>query len=295
MAIKSVSIFLKPNFGSDIQQVLTNLHTWLSRKKIQMHLSTSYQAKVQRFIKSSKYLNFTQDKKELYESQLIISLGGDGTLLGACRNLTRKSPPVFGINMGKLGFITEFSKHEFFEELENVFRNKYVLTDVDQYQAVLKRDGKIIFRGYFINDAVFTQNKISRMITLDVSSGSEKIYDISGDGLIVSTPIGSTAYSLAAGGPIINPAVKGFCLTPICPHSLNYRPIVVSNKREISVKSPKKQEKLKLTLDGQVVLDLEPGDIAIIKKRSGHVVKFIKNPHRNFFQTLKEKFTYGRR
>lgn len=295
MAIKSVSIFLKPHFGSDIQQVLTNLHTWLSRKKVQIYLSLEHEVRVKKFIKSSKYLNFSDAKKELYETQLIITLGGDGTLLGACRNLSTKSPPIFGINMGKLGFITEFSKHEFFEELENVFRNKYQLSDVDQYQAVLMRNGKRIFRGYFINDAVFTQNEISRMITLDVSSGTEKIYDISGDGLIVSTPIGSTAYSLAAGGPIINPNVKGFVLTPICAHSLNYRPIVVSNKREISVKSSKKQDKLKLTLDGQVVLDIEPGDIAIIKKRGGHVVKFINNPHRNFFQTLKEKFTYGRR
>lgn len=288
-------MFLKPNFGSDIQQVLTNLHNYLSRKKVTISIHLSYEAKVVKFLKPSKYLNFTDSKKDLYESQLIISLGGDGTLLGAIRNLGRKSPPVFGINMGKLGFITEFSKHEFFEELENVFKNKYQIADVDQYQADLMRNGKRVFRGYFINDAVFTQSEISRMITLDVSSGPEKIYDISGDGLIVSTPIGSTAYSLAAGGPIIHPNVKGFVLTPICPHSLNYRPIVVSNKREISVRSSKKQDNLKLTLDGQVVLNLEPGDNAIIKKRSGHIVKFIKNPHRNFFQTLKEKFTYGRR
>ena len=209
--------------------------------------------------------------------------------------MNRKSPPVFGINMGKLGFITEFSKHEFFEELENVFKNRYELTDVDQYQADVIRKGKRIFRGYFLNDGVFTQSEISRMITLDVSSGPEKIYDISGDGLIVSTPIGSTAYSLAAGGPIIHPNLKGFVLTPICPHSLNYRPIVVSYKREITIKSSKKQDNLKLTLDGQVVINLEPGDTAIIKKRSGHIVKFIKNPHKNLFQTLKEKFTYGRR
>ena len=150
-------------------------------------------------------------------------MGGDGTLLGAIRNLGRKSPPVFGINMGKLGFITEFSKHEFFEELENVFKNKYELADIDHYQADLMRKGKRIFRGYFINDAVFTQSEISRIISLDVSSGPEKIYDISGDGLIVSTPVGSTAYSLAAGGPILHPNLKGFVLTPICPHSLNYR------------------------------------------------------------------------
>lgn len=295
MAIKSVSIFLKPQFGSDIQQVLTNLYTWLSRKKVTVFIDPENEAKVLKFLKPSKYLIFSDKKSDLFESQLIITLGGDGTLLGSSRHLTRKSPPIFGINMGKLGFITEFSKHEFFEELENVFKNKYETSDIDQYQADVIRNGKRVFRGYFINDAVFTQSEISRMITLDVSSGAEKIYDISGDGLIVSTPIGSTAYSLAAGGPIINPNVKGFVLTPICPHSLNYRPIVVSNKREISVKSSKKHHNTKLTLDGQIVINNEPGDVTIIKKRSSNIVKFIKNPHRNFFQTLKEKFTYGRR
>jgi NAD+ kinase len=295
LAIKTVSVFLKPNFGTDIQQVVTNLHTYLSRKKVTICLDLAHETRVLKFLKPSKYINFTELKKDLYESDLIITLGGDGTLLGACRNMNRKSPPVFGINMGKLGFITEFSKHEFFEELENVFKNRYELTDVDQYQADVIRKGKKVFRGYFLNDGVFTQSEISRMITLDVSSGPEKIYDISGDGLIVSTPIGSTAYSLAAGGPIIHPNLKGFVLTPICPHSLNYRPIVVSDKREITIKSSKKQDNLKLTLDGQVVVNLEPGDTAIIKKRSGHIVKFIKNPHKNFFQTLKEKFTYGRR
>lgn len=296
MAIKSVSIFLKPRFGSDIHQVLTNLANWLSRKKVSIFIDAEKESQVLKIIKANtKNLHFTSDQKELYETDLIITLGGDGTLLGACRGMSKKSPPVFGINMGKLGFITEFSRHEFFEELDNVFRNKYEVFEIDQYQAIVYKQDKAIFKSFFINDAVYTQSQISRMITLNVSSGEEKIYDISGDGLIVSTPIGSTAYSLAAGGPIINPNVKGVVLTPICPHSLNYRPIVVSNKREIEVKVAKKQEHVKLTLDGQIVVSMDPGDHAIIKKRSGKIVRFVKNPNRNFFQTLKEKFTYGKR
>ena len=179
--------------------------------------------RLQKICKSEvKNLNFIAETDLHSISDLIITKGGDGTLIGVCRNIKKDSPPIFGVNMGHLGFITEFAKAEFFDQLESTLKGDFKITQLSLYQVEVfsKRREKPSFKGYFLNDVVVNNNLISRMLTLSVESDGEHIYNLAGDGLIISSPIGSTAYSLAAGGPIIHPHVNAITLTPICAHSL---------------------------------------------------------------------------
>ena len=197
--------------------------------------------------------------------------------------------------MGRLGFIAEFSKVEYFDDLSNTIKGNFEINKVPLYKVEVEKKGKKIFKSKFLNDVVINKNNISRMFSLTAECDSELIYNISGDGLIISTPIGSTAYSLAAGGPIIHPNVNALVLTPICPHSLNHRPLVIPDHKKIELKFPVKEEFLTLTLDGQEAFDVEKGCIISISKVKNSYAKFIKNPDRTYFHTLKEKLTHGQR
>ena len=199
--------------------------------------------------------------------------------------------------MGHLGFITEFSKSEFFDELEETIKGNFELTllSLFEVEVLAKRDEKPFFKGYFLNDAVINNNHVSRMLTLALESDGENIYNLSGDGLIVSSPIGSTAYSLAAGGPIIHPMVNAMTLTPICPLSLTHRPLVIPDNSVVCLKAARPDESIKLTLDGQESIVLGSSDIIRITKKKSKIVKLVKNVNRTYFRTLKEKFTHGAR
>jgi NAD+ kinase len=197
--------------------------------------------------------------------------------------------------MGHLGFITEFSKVDFYDELELTLKGNFELNTLSLHQVEIFDKEKSIFKSYFLNDVVINNNQISRMLTLSVEGNDEHIYNLAGDGLIISSPIGSTAYSLAAGGPIIHPDVNAITLTPICAHSLTHRPLVVSENSIIQVKAIKSEDSLKITLDGQEVIVISSNEVVRITKAKSKIVKLIKNPDRTYFRTLKEKFTHGAR
>lgn len=294
--IKVVTIYIKPNPTSEFGIIVPNLIQWLSRRKVKTIFPDQFKDVVEKIIGSkSKHVSFLSEKESHKESDLIISLGGDGTLLGASRKVTNSSPPIFGVNMGKLGFIAEFTKSEIYDELAKVINGNYEIDKLPLFKVEIRNNSTSKFKGFFVNDAVLNQTGISRMITLAVETEHEHIYNLSGDGLIVSTPIGSTAYSLAAGGPIIHPSVNGIVLTPICPHSLTYRPLVVPNNQTIQIKNQDKKIQLSLTLDGQEIESLEKQDYIIISRSTSRSVRLIHNPNRTYFLTLKEKFTHGRR
>jgi NAD+ kinase len=197
--------------------------------------------------------------------------------------------------MGHLGFITEFSKVEFFDQLEEAIKGNYKITSLSLYQVEVLKKNKCIFKAHFLNDLVINNNQISRMLTLSVESEGEHIYNLAGDGLIISSPIGSTAYSLAAGGPIINPKVNAITLTPICAHSLTHRPLVIPDGSSVSVKAARPDEMIKLTLDGQQAHVITSQETVRITKKKSINVRLVKNPDRSYFRTLKEKFTHGTR
>ncbi|MBT5095119.1 MAG: NAD(+)/NADH kinase, partial [Halobacteriovoraceae bacterium] len=232
----AISIVLKPKTGGGFNTLLPNLTTWLNKRKFTVQFLCHEAERINRiFPNLPKKICFVDEKEMHSSSDLIISLGGDGTLLGLCRTASKTSPPIYGVNMGKLGFITEFNKSELFDELEKIIKGKFKTFKVPLYKIEVFSKGKSTkTTGHFINDAVMTKGKLSRLITLSVDSEEEHIYNVSGDGLILSSPIGSTAYSLAAGGPIIHPDVNSIVLTPVCPHGLTHRPLVLPSTTKIT-------------------------------------------------------------
>ncbi len=296
ISIKRAGILLKPQMIPEYSSVLPNLCSWLRRRKIAIAFVDYEEERIKKIFKSSsKNFEFLSVQKMHKENDINITLGGDGTLLGFGRLSDRNSAPIFGVNMGNLGFITEFSKGEFFEGLASIINGSCKVSKIPLYKVQVHKGKKKTFESFFLNDLVISKNDISRMFSLSVENEEEHIYNLSGDGLIVSSPIGSTAYSLAAGGPIINPEVGALVLTPICPHSLTHRPIVISDRQKLSIKIPPQSHAVTLTLDGQEMKDASSRTIVTISKSPSRYVKIIENPSRTYFDTLKEKFTYGRR
>lgn len=294
--LKNICIVLKPKTNNDFDVILPNLVSWLVRRKKNIFFICKEKERLTRILKNQvKNIDYLEENEIHNGPDLIITLGGDGTLIGVSRTIKKTSPPIFGVNMGHLGFITEFSKAEFFEELESTLKGDFILTNLSLHQVEVFKKEKVVFKGYFLNDVVINNNLISRMLTLSVESDNEHIYNLAGDGLIVSSPIGSTAYSLAAGGPIIHPFVNAITLTPICAHSLTHRPLVVPDTSLVVVKASKSEDSLKITLDGQESIVVSAGELIKITKAKNKNVKLVKNPSRTYFRTLKEKFTHGAR
>lgn len=296
--IKKIAIILKPKLNSDFENILPILVEWLTKRKKSVCFLQKEKERLDKVFKNKiKNLNFIAENELHNSTDLIITMGGDGTLIGVSRNTRKSSPPIFGVNMGHLGFITEFTKAEFFNHLEETLKGHFKITTLCLYQVeiISLKAKESIFKGYFLNDVVINNNQISRMLTLTVESEGEHVYNLAGDGLIISSPIGSTAYSLAAGGPIIHPHVNAITLTPICPHSLTHRPLVIPDTSSVTVQAAKKSELIKLTLDGQEQVTLSSNDIIKITKKKTKIVRLIKNPNRTYFKTLKDKFTHGAR
>lgn len=295
--ISKITIILKPHVTEVFKSFLPNLLDWLEPFNKSIQFLTNEKEKLNDIL-SSDYLRditFIEKKKIHSNSDLIITLGGDGTLIGLCRHTTKKTPPIFGINLGRLGFITEFSRSDFHSYLEKALRNEFETYDFDLFKAEIFKNDKKRFSGIFLNDAVLGKSDISRMFSLSVKTQDEHIYNLVGDGVIISSPVGSTAYSLSAGGPIIHTMVKSLVITPICPHSLARRPIVIPDKFSIVVKSSDKEYPTTLTLDGQEAIAVDYHDIIKISKKRSRAIQLVKNPQRTYFNTLKEKFTHDKR
>ena len=294
--IKNVGITLKPKVIHEFSTILPNLIEWLHRKKVNVYFPLEENERLYKIFSNPKPKYKLIPKIDILKNaELIITLGGDGTLIGTARNCKATTPPIFGINMGNLGFITEFSKHDFHDDLYNVLKGNYEVRKVPLYKAEVYKKSDATKAGFFLNDAVISKSGISRMFTISIETESENIYNLAGDGLILSSPIGSTAYSLAAGGPIVHPSVKSIIINPLCPHSLTHRPLVLPDKENIWIKIPKGEDELFLTLDGQEAITIDKHSKIKISKASRKHVNLIINPNREYFHTLKEKFRHGRR
>ncbi|NIS08672.1 MAG: NAD(+)/NADH kinase [Candidatus Dadabacteria bacterium] len=238
--------------------------------------------------------NFSKAEKIHEQADVVIVLGGDGTFLGVARTLSGTEIPVVGINMGNLGFLTEVTREESAELVDIIARGTYEIETRDMITARVMRDGKQFCSYDVLNDVVISRGVVSRVVDLAVETNNKQITTVKADGLILSTPTGSTAYSLSAGGPIVFPTLPLMIITPICPHTLTNRPLVVSNERKIKVRSLSSETELHLTLDGQISFDLMPDDVVEVSK-SKKSVKFIKSPFRDYFTILKTKLMWGER
>lgn len=293
---RNISIILKPSKYDDLENIISNLVRWLTRRNKNPIFSDSEIERFEKYIpqKILKNLEFKPDKFIYSKSDLIISLGGDGTLLGVCRNVSPKVP-VFGVNLGRLGFITEFSKSDFYEKLNIILSGKFKIHKQQLFKVLVKNKTKTISKDFFVNDVVFSKNDIARMLTLSVDADNEHIYNLAGDGLIVSSTVGSTAYSLAAGGAIVHPQVKAILLTPVCPHSLTHRPLVISDHSSVKVQLIDNVETATITIDGQKAITIQKNNTVEILREPTRKISLILNDERSFFHTLKEKFVHGRR
>jgi NAD+ kinase len=237
------------------------------------------------------------EKHKLPEaSDLIVVLGGDGTFLSIARLMRTKSVPMLGVNMGQLGFLTEVKRDEALDTLKQILAKKKVIIEQRALlEVTLQREGKVVFKGPVVNDAVISKGAIARIIGLSIAVDGQWVHDMRADGLIVSTPTGSTAYSLAAGGPILEPSLGALILAPICPHSLSQRPLVLPDNSEIQVCLKVRPGHVLLTLDGQDVIDMREGDVVSVRRFKKHDLKLISSPTRDYFSLLREKLKFGSR
>jgi len=226
--------------------------------------------------------------------QLVIVLGGDGTLLSAARAISGRDIPLFAVNLGGLGFLTAISVEELFPELERALRNEHRIARRRMLSCEVQRDGEIVASYDALNDVVITKGQIARMIDLVCNVDAHFVCRYKADGLIIATPTGSTAYSLSAGGPIVFPSVGALCITPICPHTLTNRPVIVSDSSVILVLNLAATGDAYLTIDGQVGEPLHEGD-RIICRSSQKSVNLIRPPRMLFFDVLRQKLKWGER
>lgn len=229
-------------------------------------------------------------------ADLIIVFGGDGTYLSIARLMKNRSVPVVGVNMGQLGFLTEIKRSEAIDTIQAILNGKKLnISERSLLEVTVRRKNKVIFQGPVVNDAVISKGAIARIIGIQLNINGKHAYTVRADGLIVSTPTGSTAYSLAAGGPIVSPDLRALILTPICPHSLTQRPIVVPDHSEIHLRLHHRPGHVLLTLDGQDAVDLKEDDLVTVRRFKKHSLKLISSPSLDYFSLLREKLKFGLR
>lgn len=223
-----------------------------------------------------------------------ITLGGDGTLLNTAREIAPFGIPVCGVNMGNLGFLTEIELPDLSTALERLIKGDYYIEERLMLDAVVIRNGDPIYISPALNDVVVAKGGFSRMIKLKLFIDNELTAEYPADGLIIATSTGSTGYSLSSGGPIINPKLKVIVITPICPHTLHSRALVISEREEIKIRMQATHDDIVLTVDGQSVYNLLPDDTVVVR-RSPFRARFIRFPGKSYYETLRTKLRRGDR
>jgi len=280
--IERAGLVIKPH-APDIKKILQELIQYLEKRGIECVLEELASDKLKRKEGISR-----EDLPEKVD--LVVVLGGDGTLLSIAHLVAQKQVPVLGVNLGSLGFLTEVPLSEMFLTLDSFFEgNKEIISS--RRLLKVKSKGKIY---YCLNDVVINKGALARMIQFIIWIDDKEIATLRADGFIISTPTGSTAYSLAAGGPIIKPYIPAVILAPICPHTLSFRPMVISSDSKIKVKLLTAGEEVYLTLDGQRGNLLVKNDIVNIE-RAPFELQLISSPKRNYFDLLQEKLGWGQK
>ncbi|MCC8122479.1 MAG: NAD(+)/NADH kinase [Oscillospiraceae bacterium] len=239
-----------------------------------------------------RHLDFKEIHKELPQADMLVCFGGDGTILHAAKDANTCGVPILGVNLGSMGFMAELEQSEL-PLLSKIAAGKYTTESRMMLDVAVRRDGRIIFRDIALNDAAVTKGAIARIIDLEVLSDKTLTNKISGDGVIVSTPTGSTGYSMAAGGPIVEPTARNILVTPICAHILNARPMVLGRDRVVTVKTAVNTRKTGvLSVDGGRAFKLNGGD-AVEIRRSRASTKLVKITDRTFYEVLRVKLGGG--
>ncbi|MCR5029858.1 MAG: NAD(+)/NADH kinase [Selenomonadaceae bacterium] len=283
--MRHIAVF--PNIEkTDAAEVLARIIRFFSDKDVRLMLPTDGAA----FFHCEGY---GVENIEEQPMDMAISIGGDGTLLGVCRRVYEKNVPVCGVNIGTFGFLVDIELAELENKLEKILQGKYYLEERMVISGFVQSgEGGERFLGHAINDVVVTKGGAARMLQLGLTVDGFRVMDYKADGLIVSTATGSTAYSLSAGGPLVNPKIKALLLTPICPHTFNARPMVMDEDDEIKIDIAALHRDIIVTFDGQESFHLLPGD-AVIVRRAEVPAKIVKFDDKPYYQTIRTKLLYN--
>lgn len=285
--MQSVAIISKPQ-KTELATLLPELEVWLKQhgyEPIFDPIAASY-------IGSREAV----PRHRMHERQpeLVIVLGGDGTLLAAARAFARTYTPILSVNLGSLGFLAEVPLSELYTTLESWRQNECIIDERTMLHAEVRRGGLVHHEFEALNDVVITKGTIARMVSILVKAGEQTVAQFSGDGLIVATPTGSTAYNLAANGPILAPDIDGMIITAVCPHQLTVRPLVVRGDAKLTLSLEGIPEQIYLTVDGQEAVELKLGD-ELDCCRSKYKIRLIRRSGNSFFDVLRAKLKWGER
>lgn len=286
-APKKVGIISKPG-KPELATIIPELLAWLR--------AHNYDALIDQETASHTKGCEVVERRQIAECKpdFVIVLGGDGTLLAASRAVAHAGIPILGVNLGSLGFLTEVTLAQLYPTLEAIHENRCATERRAMLHCQLQRAGECVAEYSALNDVVAGKGTISRMADFDLFLNGNFISNYKADGVILSTPTGSTAYSLASGGPILVPNVDAFVITPVSPHSLTNRPLVVHDSAQFEIRVKSTPEESYLTVDGQVGTPLRAGDRVICKKAEDHVL-LLRLKDRNFFDVLRAKLKWGER
>ena len=286
--IKTVGIISRPR-RQDIALVVPPLVRWLH----------AHGAKVACDSETSDCLGAISVESRRREdlpgtTDLLIVLGGDGTLLSAARLSAAHAVPILAVNLGGMGFLTTVSQDEMYSDLDEIFRGEHRISERVMLEAEIVRGGEVVRRQIALNDAVLNKAALARIMDLELRVDSEYVTTYKADGLIFSTPTGSTAYSLSAGGPIVYPVVEAFVVTPICPHTLTHRPLVIPDSANIEVDFQSEDEAVFLTFDGQIGIELSRGDTVRMCKAAKKLL-LVRPARKSYYEILRSKLKWGER
>lgn len=284
--MKKIGIIAKPH-KLEIHNVLKGLIPWLEEKGFEIFLDRDSALPLGMPASYQK-----SDIPSLVN--LILVLGGDGTILSVARLVEGKNVPILGINLGGLGFLTEIPVKELYPKLEEVLRGDFQIDERILLNAHIHRQGELIAQYSSLNDVVINKAALARIINLEAYVDGQYVSTFQADGLIIATPTGSTAYSLAAEGPIVYPSMQALIINPICPHTLSNRPLVIPDTVKIEVILKTENQDVLVTLDGQVGFALRYNDVIEIRK-TDKKIKFIRSLQRNYYEVLRKKLKWGER
>lgn len=283
--MKKIGIICKPQ-RTEPQEILKGLLPWLRQKGCEAYVDMETASKL-------NIKGFSRREIPLLVDVLLV-FGGDGTMLSVSRLVAEKGIPILGINLGSMGFITEVNKDEIYEAVDKMLSNGCTVEERLMLTAKIQREGKKMAEYTVLNDIVINKGALARIIDLETYINKTYVTTFKADGLIISTPTGSTAYSLSAGGPILYPTLENIVLTPICSHTLTNRPIVLPDDFKIEVILKSLSEDAFLTIDGQVGFSLRMDDVIEINK-SSYKTRLLIPIERNYFDVLRTKLKWGER
>ncbi len=284
--MKTAAIISKPS-KPELNQIVPEVLRWFTDRgyQVSMDEETAVYGSNDRVVPREKIGGLHPD--------FVLVLGGDGTLLSAARAVSADNVPILGVNLGSLGFLTEVPLGELYQTLDQIDACRCPVETRAMVECCLIREGQCLETYFALNDVVVNKSAIARLVGFDLFIDDNFVVQYKADGVIISTPTGSTAYSLAAGGPVLMPSVDAFVITPVCPHALTHRPLVVRDTADVQFVVNTDGEQAFLTIDGQVGIPVQSGDHVQCRKAKHSVSLF--RMRRTFFDVLRNKLKWGQR